>query len=233
MTRRPLSKRIHRTVFTLALILAAGLCSVPFLRLLAAEPPGVVKYRGIHPLFPHNGAFCYIDVSHVHRNRPSDLRVYRVLPNDEYLFVGDPVALGYVGPTRAYFGPHPLAFAGLPASAQISCYLRGPHFHAGESEPSKSFVSKNDVLWFVGSFPPEFERERHYLWINLSWAIENYRPPKVTLADAPNGYRFPAAAENQPAAPSPGPSASGKTPAKGAKSRSNAAANAAATVDAR
>jgi hypothetical protein len=197
-----------------AAIVTVGLALMILSPVVSADLPGVVKYRGIHPLFPHNGAFCYIDVTHVHRKRPTDLRVYRVLPDDEHLFVGDPVSLGYVGPTRAYFGPHPLAFSGLPVSPQIYCYLRGPHFHAQEAQPSTSFVAKNDVYWFMGTFPPEFERDRHYLWINDTWAIGGYRPPKVALADAPNGYRLPAVAEAHVAGPPPSSPLAGKAEAK-------------------
>jgi hypothetical protein len=213
-----------RRVVTLTL-LSVGISATIFASFASADLPGVVMYRGIHPRFPHNGAFCYIDVTHVHHKRPTDLRVYRVLPNEEHLFVGDPVSLGYVGPTRAYFGPHPLAFPGVPPSIPVHCYLRGPHFHAQESQPSSpSFVAKNDVYWFMGTFPPEFERDRHYLWINDTWAIGSYHPPPVTLSDAPNGYRFPAVAEvrtvpllRSASSPSPPSRLARKTAAKGGK----------------
>jgi hypothetical protein len=199
MNRLNVSLRAFRTPLALLALLCAG----PVFLARAADLPGVVVYRGIHPLFPHTGRFCYIDVAHVHGKRPSDLRVYRVLSNEEYLFVGDPVALGYVGPTHAYFGPHPLVLDGAPAFPQIFCYLRGPHFHAQESTPLEPFVSKAGVYWFTGSFPPEFDRDRRYLWINDSGVIASYRPPTVTLADAPDGYRFPPEARVQPIAEVP------------------------------
>ena len=194
--------------------------------LLAADLPGVAKYRGIHPLFPHTGAFCYIDVTHVHRKRPSDLRVYRVLPNDEYLFVGDPVALGYVGPTKAYFGPHPLDVGALSSLEKIFCYIRGAHFHAQESQPSRSFVSKAGVYWFMESFPPEFTRDRRYLWVNDSGAIASYHPPTVSLADAPDGYRFPPEAQVEPPRVSARALESGKPGAKAGESRAKVGTNA-------
>ncbi|MBC8132042.1 MAG: hypothetical protein H7X95_03600 [Deltaproteobacteria bacterium] len=159
-------------------------------------PAGVagktIKYGGIHPLAPHAGDFCYIDMVHVHAQAPSDMRPYRVLPDGAHLFVGDEAALGYSGAKHAYFGPHPVSMPGPAASAApLYCYLRGPHFHASAPSPAASFVVKNDVAWFTGTFPAEFERDRFNVWVNDVRAIVGYQPPPVDIGAAPSGYHVP------------------------------------------
>jgi hypothetical protein len=195
---------------------------------MPAYAKGVTKYRGIHPLPPHGGEFCYLEVPHVHARAPSDMRVYRTLPDGENVFVGDDVALGYDGSKHAFFGPHPLSNAALPSTEKFYCYIRGAHFHATAPAAGPSFVSKDGVAWYVGEFGPEFEREKHNLWINDSGALPSYVPPKVTLADAPPGYHLPALAE-PPKPPAP-PAAAGKPgtkpTAKGAVTKAAAKADA-------
>jgi hypothetical protein len=206
--------RGHRLLCAVAFV--AALTATPAVMRGMDQPSGIVRYRGIHPLSPQVGEFCYIDVIHVHNKRPSDLRVYRELPNDEYLFVGDPVGLGYDGPKVPYFGPHPLGVAPSAAGEKLYCYIRGPHFHADKPASTDSFVLKDGVNWFMGSFSPEFERDRHYLWVNDSPAMTSYQPPQVGIASAPPGYRLPALAALQPGVGSPEASPSAKASAKGA-----------------
>lgn len=180
---------------------AAAFAVFTALCLLAAAPvlaKGVTKYRGIHPLAPHGGQFCYVEAAHVHGRAPSDMRVYRTLPDQQNVFVGDDVALGYDGAKHAYFGPHPLANAALPSNEKFYCYIRSAHYHAEPPPASPSFVMKDGVAWYVGEFGPEFEREKHNLWINDSGALPTYEPPKATLADAPPGYHLPVLAEPPP-----------------------------------
>lgn len=175
---------------------------------------GITKYRGIHPLPPHGGQFCYLEIPHLHARAPSDMRVYRTLPDQQNVFVGDDVALGYDGPKHAYFGPHPLTNAALPTTEKFYCYIRGAHYHATAPAAGSSFVLKDGVSWYIGEFGPEFEREKHNLWINDSGALPTYVPPKATLADAPPGYHLPALAEPpKPPAAAP-PAAAGKAGAK-------------------
>ena len=83
---------------------------------------------------------------------------------------------------------------------------------------------KDGVAWYVGAFGPEFEREKHNLWINDSGALPTYVAPKATLADAPPGYHLPALAE-PPKPPAPPPTAvAGKAAKAGAKTKTGKAA---------
>jgi len=175
------------------------------------------RYHGIHPLSPHQGAFCYIDAPHMHRIPPPDLRVYFELKNGENLFVGDPAALGYDGPKFGYYGPHPLAVADAPDSAPLFCYLTGPHYHAAPQPPSPMLVEKAGVTWYLGPLPPPSDPGR--VWINEVHAIAGYVAPKVDLGMAPPGYH-PFTVMPPPASPAPAPPPSGKgkpgAPAHGA-----------------
>lgn len=144
------------------------------------------RYHGMHPLSPHQGAFCYIDAPHVHRVPPPDMRVYLVLKNGENLFIGDPVALGYDGPRFGYFGPHPLTVPGLADAPPIFCYITGPHYHATPPQRSPEMVEKAGVSWYLGQLPPPADPSR--VWINEVHAIAGYTPPKVDLTMAPPGY---------------------------------------------
>jgi hypothetical protein len=218
--RRTLSAVPLRRLAVLAtMLLALGAASGP------ALAKGVTKYRGIHPLPPHGGQFCYLEVPHVHAKSPSDMRVYRTLPDQQNVFVGDDVALGYEGEKFGYFGPHPLSTPALPTTEKFYCYIRGAHYHANPPPAGPSFVLKDGVNWYVGEFGPEFEREKHNFWINDSGALPTYAPPKVTIGDAPPNYHFPALAAppSRPAAPmvesgKPGAKVAGsKTGAKPAK----------------
>ncbi len=184
-----------RAVGTLRRALVLTVCVVGVSIFPTVGVAGIAKYRGMHPLSPHVGAYCYIDLVHVHAKAPPDMRVYRVLPNQEHLFVGDDAALGYDGPRHGYFGPHPLTFPGLSTPEPTFCYLRGPHNHARKPESDQKFVFKDGVYWYVGAWPATFERDRHNLWINDAGAVGKYQRPKVDISAAPPGYQFPAVAE--------------------------------------
>ena len=203
----------------------------------------ITKYEGIHPLVPHMGDFCYIDLPHVHAQAPSDMRVYQRLPDGAVLFVGDPLALGYSGPKYAYVGPHPLAQPGLKVEKKLFCYLTGPHYHAYQPSPSTSFVQKGGAYWYVGEWDPAFEQGAFYAIINKVRPIPSYHPPKVDPTAAPPGFHpplgEPAPAAGAPAGAAtkasgaaksgkggPGAVASGKGKGKAAVGSSGPAANA-------
>ncbi|MES1204746.1 MAG: hypothetical protein ABUS79_02300 [Pseudomonadota bacterium] len=212
----PAAPVARRLLLTCALLSGVAVSWDPS---LAAAAGPLAHYAGIHPLNPHMGAFCVIEVPHVHAEWPPDIRVYRTLPNKTQVFVGDPVALGYDGPTQTYFGPHPLVFHDLSPAETIYCYLRGPHHHTQPPEPPASFVKKDGVNWFVGTFPPEFDRDySRNDWINEVRGIGTYQPPKVDIAAAPPGYHLPAVLDTQAVVPVVAPAANGGA-AGGKKSR--------------
>jgi hypothetical protein len=152
----------------------------------ANDSTPMVPYHGMHPVSPHQGAFCYIDVPHLHRVPPPDMRVYVSRKTGEFVFVGDPVALGYDGPKVGYFGQHLLVFSGLPPGERIFCYITGPHYHAVGPADAASYIFKDGVHWYKGEAPPvDHVRD----WINEVHAIKGYLPPKVDIAAAPPGYR--------------------------------------------
>lgn len=167
------------------------------------------RYQGLHPLAPHQGAFCYIDVPHMHRVPPPDLRVYLVSKDGTNIFVGDPAALGYDGPKFGYYGPHPLAISNVPGLPSTFCYISGPHYHAAPQPPSPALVEKAGVTWYLGPLPPPADPGR--VWINEVHAISGYAPPKVDLSMAPPGYHAFTSSVPPPAPPVTAPPAAGKT----------------------
>lgn len=199
--------------------IAIGLCASP----ARAE---VTKYEGIHPLVPHMGDFCYIDLPHVHAQAPSDMRVYQRLPDGAVLFVGDPLALGYSGPKYAYVGPHPLAQPGLKVDKKLFCYLTGPHYHAYQPSPPTSFVQKDGAYWYVGDWDPAFEQGAFDAIINKVRPIPSYHPPKVDPLAAPPGFH-PPLSEPAPGAGAP----PGATAKPGAATKAGRAGPGAAAGD--
>jgi hypothetical protein len=192
------------SVSTSLLALAATVAAAP-----TVAPPALVTYRGIHPVSPHMGGFCYINAVHVHRVAPADMRVYVVLPGPENLFVGDPVALGYEGPKFGYFGLHPLAVpggspraagSGSPLVAPIYCYLKAAHYHADPPPVSRHFVEKDGVFWYMGPVSPQLERQRFRAWVNEAAPIAGYHAPVADLSAAPAGYQPLVLAEAPPRA---------------------------------
>jgi len=203
--------------------LVALLLAAPNAAFAAPNANEMSSYRGLHPLSPHMGEFCYIDVPHVHSEAPPDTRVYVVVEGRDNLFVGDPVALGYDGPRFTYFGPHLLVDPSLPPNHRFYCYLKGPHYHAYAPPPgpTSGFVEKDGVYWYVAPEAPEFERDRLRQWVNDVHPIAGYIAAKVDLAAAPPGYPSlgkTAAAGASPSTPAqvrPGVRAVGPTNAKG------------------
>ena len=194
-------------VATVSLSLALGLGPT----LARADGP-MVRYQGLHPLSPHQGAFCYIDAPHMHRIPPPDLRVYLVLKDGTNVFIGDPVALGYDGPKFGFYGPHPLAIAGVSELPSAFCYMSGPHYHAAPLAPSPALIEKAGVTWYVGPVPPPPDPGR--IWINEVHPIASYAPPKVDLGMAPPGYHaFTSPVAVPAAAPTPAPPKAGKSKA--------------------
>ncbi|HEY4186921.1 MAG TPA: hypothetical protein VGP07_17730 [Polyangia bacterium] len=188
--RRPLLERRARETGSRSAVIVASLAAIFIALLVAGSSPvsadgPMSRYRGIHPLSPHQGAFCYIDTLHMHRIPPPDMRVYAVLKGGENLFVGDPVALGFEGPKFAYFGPHPLAIPGAPELPGTFCYIAGAHYHAAPQPSSPTLVQKDDVTWYIGPPPPAAPNR---VWINEVRAIQSYKPPNVDLTSAPPGY---------------------------------------------
>jgi hypothetical protein len=214
--RRPGARSAPRARTVLALLSTSFLAFAATDAATAAPtvmPPALVTYRGIHPVSPHMGAFCYIKAVHVHRVAPADMRVYVVLPGQQNLFVGDPVALGYEGPRFGYFGPHPLVVpaaapggapgtaSGSPLMAPIYCYLKAAHYHADPPPAARPFVEQAGVFWYMGPATPDFERERFRTWINEAAPIAGYHAPVADLTAAPPGYHPLVLAGAQPHAP--------------------------------
>jgi hypothetical protein len=214
MKRRDIAWASALAAGVLAMVVAPGAASAQ-----------VMDYLGIHPVNPHQGDFCYIDVPHVHAVLPADLRVYRELGRGEYLFVGDPLALGFDGTKYAYAGPHLLAMPDAPAAAaRFYCYIQRPHYHAHAPAPSAqgSFVLKDGVYWYMGEFGPEFEAGKTNAWINSTGAVAQYRAPPVSTGAEPPGYKGPAVVPPRPVMPIPLPVPAPPPPAKGAGAKARA-----------
>lgn len=150
-----------------------------------------VKYIGVHPI--DAGGFCHIEAHHVHVFAPSKKKnkralLYRV--HDEHLhFVGDPVAHGYDGPKVAYYGHHPIAIdvvAGIEVDTGDHelelCFLDGPHYHSYAPAPDLAFEVKGDAYWFVGTYPPAYERERKKMVrVNAVYTPVRYERPVIEV----------------------------------------------------
>lgn len=181
----------HRTI---GILVAAGVLSVS--GLAQAKKHKHYKYVGGHPLDKHE--YCYIEAPHVHVFAPAhgnkkriklEYRVY----DDHYYFVGDPVARGYDGEPYGYYGHHPIAadvVAGMDVEPHVVtyCYLNGPHFHAYAPPPDIEFEVKGGVRWYVGAYPPEYERDKRVMvQINPLYAEVHYDRPVVEV-DPPEAY---------------------------------------------
>ncbi len=149
-----------------------------------------VRYVGVHPI--PGGGFCYIEAPHVHIYKPNKDRhkvklLYRV-HDGQYEFVGDPVGYGYDGPKYSYYGPHPIALdvvAGVPVAGHHHveyCYLEGPHFHWYVPPDDLEFTVKGDAYWYVGAYPPEYERNKKALVrINALYRPMEYQRPVIEV----------------------------------------------------
>lgn len=151
-----------------------------------------VKYAGVHPISAPSGGFCYIEAPHVHVYAPKHADVlYR--DHDGYAhFVGDPVAYGYDGPKHAYYGHHPVFVDVLLLEDEVDgdeieyCYLDGPHYHHYAPPPDAKFTMKGGVYWFVGSYGPDYERDKKkYARVNGVYEPIAYVRPVVLVAPPP------------------------------------------------
>jgi hypothetical protein len=166
---------------------------------LLATPRSVraeqVKYVGVHPT--PDGGFCYIEAPHVHIYKPhKDKQKVKLLYRQHeghYEFVGDPVGHGYDGPRHAYYGHHPVAVdvvagvavEGAPHHIEF-CYLDGPHHHWYAPPADLEFTVTGGAYWFVGTYPPEYERDRKALVrINAIYRPIEYQRPVIEVAPPP------------------------------------------------
>jgi hypothetical protein len=169
-----------------------------------------VRYVGIHPIEKaHGGGLCHIEVPHVHVFAPTQTVQYRTY-DDGYFFVGDPVAYGWDGDKRAYYGHHPIYVAavvdvGVP-SDPVYCYLDGPHFHVYQPPVSAmvDFKLEGDAYFYVGEPLPIYVEERPAMVkINAIYTPIEYTRPVVTVEPpaAWIGIRFavPAVVVDEPA----------------------------------
>lgn len=155
------------------------------------------RYVGVHPIAESaGGGVCHIRLPHVHVYAPTHAKVaYRDHRGWKH-FVGDPVAHGYEGPRHAYHGAHPIHVDVVVEDDDWDrghhhvewCYLKGPHHHVYEPGVSASFEAKGDVYWYVGDYPPAFERRRNlYGRINVVYEPIEYERPEIVV-EPPSGY---------------------------------------------
>ena len=84
-----------------------------------------VRFAGIHPTpKSEGGGVCHIEGPHVHIYAANKLE-YRQ-HDDNYVFIGDPMAYGWDGPKYAYKGNHP-----VQVNAVVGGYLRDLAFVEG------------------------------------------------------------------------------------------------------
>ena len=156
-----------------------------------------VKYIGVHPIADVEGAFCHIEVPHVHVYKPAPKKaevLYRQ-HDGAYHFVGDPVAFKYDGPKYSYYGHHPVRVdVGVHLDIDLSdyddeyCYLDGPHFHSYEP-PTGQFEYKGDAYWYVGKYPKAYgKHKKRYVGINQVYQPIVYTRPTVVIEERPAAY---------------------------------------------
>lgn len=142
-----------------------------------------VRYAGVHPVPKgEGGGMCHIEGAHVHVFAANKLE-YR-LHDDDYVFVGDPVAYGWDGPKHAYKGNHPVhveAVVGGPPDLEY-CYLNGAHYHHFEVEDPQVKVVGGAYFW-VGTPPPVYVEARpQYVAINATYEPIRYTRPVIEVA---------------------------------------------------
>ncbi len=101
--------------------------AVILLSALSARADEPVVYSGPHPPHPAvRGRFCGISGEHAHDYAPGAAGEY-LRTRGVWVFLGDPTAYGWEGPSWMWPGPHPLpvslGFEGM------SCARRGMHRH--------------------------------------------------------------------------------------------------------
>lgn len=160
---------------------------------------GQVQYVGAHPIAARADAgFCHIDFPHVHTYKPPrKARVLYRVRDGHHHFVGDPVGLGYEGPSHSYYGHHPVAVEVVvgaePAYAEGQpleyCYLTGPHYHRYEPPPGLTFEVKAGAHWYVGDFGPRYRKHRRrYVRVNAYYEPIVYERPAIVVDAPPVGY---------------------------------------------
>jgi len=153
------------------------------------------RYLGQHPVVAqHGGGFCHIEFPHVHAYAPHKAKILYRRHHHGYYFVGDPVAHGYEGDRHAYHGAHPIHVNEVVVSVNVEtptvdwCYIKGPHYHAHPPSAQATFEVKGDVHWYVGTYPPEFEKRRKAaVQINTVYAPMVYHRPTVVVKP-PSAY---------------------------------------------
>jgi len=170
-------------------MVAAVLLAVP-----AVAAAKDVRYAGSHPRTGRpDGGFCFLEVVHVHPAVPVNLALYRQV-NGLWVFVGDPVPFGWDGPRVRYYGHHPVAVQILLGSrdGHVYCYLDGPHWHPYEPLHRSDWERKDDVYYFTGAYPQEYERDkpRYVAPVNEVYRPIVYERP-VVVGPPPPAYHGP------------------------------------------
>lgn len=162
-----------RSLYVVPLVLAAAVAGTA----IAGKHGKQVRYLGIHPI-PKSagGGLCYIEGPHVHVFAANKLE-YRD-HRGASVFVGDPVAYGYDGPTHVFEGHHPIHVE----DDTEWCYLDGPHYHAFAAPEGPEFEIKGDVAFYVAEPPPVYVEARPALVkINAVYTPLVYERPVVTV----------------------------------------------------
>lgn len=166
-------------------ILIALACALAATPAVAGKKYGKqVRYAGVHPMpKSEGGGMCHIEGPHVHIFAANKLE-YRV-HDDNYVFVGDPVAYGWDGPKYAYKGNHPMhveTFVGGPADVQY-CYINGPHYHYFEPEDPDVKLVGGAYFWVDTTPPPVYVEARpQYVAINATYEPIRYARPVIEVA---------------------------------------------------
>jgi hypothetical protein len=174
---------MRRAVVVSAFLLA-------FAGAVSAAHAEVVQYLSRHPLPKRVGhGFCDIDVPHFHDYPPSDPRLYRQV-NGQYYFVGDPTPFDYDGPRYSFYGPHPIADAGVQLGGPAYCYIRGPHYHWYAPPPQAQFEMRGGAYWYVGAYDPVYYSDRpRFVVINDVYGPMVYARPVIDVGIAPPAFR--------------------------------------------
>jgi hypothetical protein len=156
-------------------------------------------YHGSHPLsVKPDAGFCYIEVPHVHAHtiHKKHKPLYREHKGD-LVFVADPVAYGYDGPTHNYYGHHPVAVdvvlgseSSYASGQQLEfCYLDGPHYHQYEPPPGLTFEVSAGASWYIGAFPDAYVQGKvSHGRVNHVYASIEVQRPEVVFETPPPGY---------------------------------------------
>jgi hypothetical protein len=171
------------------------LITIAFVALFAASPTLAgkkfgrqVRFAGIHPIpKSEGGGICHIQGPHVHIYAANKLE-YRV-HDDDYVFVGDPVAYGWDGPKYAYKGNHPIQVNAVVGGDPdvVYCYINGPHYHYFEPE-QPDFKLVGGAYFYVGTPPPAYVDARpQYVAINATYEPIVYTRPVIEVAP-PEGW---------------------------------------------